>query len=369
MKEAAKIGKPSLMFNLGITLKAYIMNLTLMSSVGDSAIMVMSVQGTFCGMLGAIPAGHVDAFGSLGSVHYAAQDRVAFIKVARFALRSCIFFSALAMLSLMFGADDITEIYFEPNSEAWSVSKRMLWIFPSFLVLNGICGIFMRAYNLKEEYRTRHKDAWLVDGMPIFENLLMAFLSVILLPFLGSDAVWLSFPAAEIICLMIIGLSVFKDAGKITFKLDDWLKVDKKFGEAPTLERAFVSPEEVLIISSEVVDFCKENNFDPIRSTLAGVVTEELLNNIVIHDAKSKELCTAYIRVTFNEVLSIRIFDDNQPFDPRKTMKKIISEPALPDEEKFGLRLVKNITDQYGSFDYQNTAGINTSIINLRHFD
>ena len=56
------------MFNLGVTLKAYIMNLTLLSSAGSAAIMVMSVQGTFCGMLGAIPAGHADAFGSMGGV-------------------------------------------------------------------------------------------------------------------------------------------------------------------------------------------------------------------------------------------------------------------------------------------------------------
>ena len=54
------------------------------------------------------------------------------------------------MLLLMFATDDITEIYFKPSEEAWAISQRMLWLFPSFLVLNGICGIFMRSYNLKE---------------------------------------------------------------------------------------------------------------------------------------------------------------------------------------------------------------------------
>ena len=116
--EAAKIGKPSLTFNIGITLKSYIMNLTLLSSVGTAAIMVMSVQGTVCGMLGAIPTGHADAFGSMGGVHYAAKDRAAFVKSARFALRSCIIFSSVAMLLLMFAADDVTEIFFDPTEEA-----------------------------------------------------------------------------------------------------------------------------------------------------------------------------------------------------------------------------------------------------------
>ena len=105
--ECAKIGKPSLMFNLGITLKSYIMNLTLMSSVGTSAIMVMSVQGTFCGMLGAIPAGHSGAFGSLGSVYYAAKDRNAFIQTCRFALKSVMIFCGISMLALMFASGRI----------------------------------------------------------------------------------------------------------------------------------------------------------------------------------------------------------------------------------------------------------------------
>ena len=368
LKEAAKIGKPSIMFNLGVTLKAYIMNLTLLSSVGTAAIMVMSVQGTFCGMLGAIPAGHADAFGSMGSVHYAAKDRTAFVKSARFALKSCIIFSSIAMLLLMFAADDITEIYFKPTEEAWSISKRMLWLFPSFLVLNGICGFFMRSYNLKEEYRTQHKDAWLVDGMPLFENVTMALLSAAAMPLIGSDAGWLSFPATELICIAIIACTVFKNAGKVTFKLDDWLKINDTFDKRPTLERSFNSMEEVSIISGDVVNFCRANRVEENIATMAGVITEELSNNVLIHGAKSNDYySSSYIRVTLDKNLYIRVYDDNPEFDPRKEMKKIKSKPKKPTEEKIGLRLVKNITDRYGTFDYQNTAGINTSIVELKN--
>ena len=365
--EAVKIGKPSIMFNIGITLKAYIMNLTLLSSVGTAAIMVMSVQGTVCGMLGAIPSGHADAFGSMGGVHYAAKDRTAFVKSARFALRSCILFSSLAMLLLMFAADDITEIYFYSTEEAWALSKRMLWLFPSFLVLNGICSIFTRAYNLKEEYRTQHKDAWLVDGMPLFENVLMALLSAAAMPLIGSDAVWLSFPATEFICIAIIAVTVFKHAGKVTFKLDDWLKINADFDKKPTLERSFNSIEDVSEISGDVVKFCKDNHVEENIATMAGVITEELSNNVLIHGAKSNEYYfSSFIRVTLNKDLYIRVYDDNREFDPRREMKKFESKPNHPEEEKIGLRLVKKITDRYGSFDYQNTAGINTSIVELK---
>ena len=101
---------------------------------------------------------------------------------------------------------------------------------------------------------------------------------------------------------------------------------------------------------------------------LAGVITEELLNNIVIHNIKATEVCNAYIRITSEENLSIRIYDDKYPFDPRKEMERIKLEPAPNAEKISGLRLVKQITDQHGAFDYQNTAGINTSVISLYKF-
>ncbi|MBR1646828.1 MAG: ATP-binding protein [Selenomonadaceae bacterium] len=176
----------------------------------------------------------------------------------------------------------------------------------------------------------------------------------------------MAFPATELICIAIVACTVFKHAGKVTFKLDDWLKINDDFGKMPTLERAFHSPKDAQIISDEVINFCKRNKFNPKVSNFAGVVTEELLSNVVIHGVKSIETCSSYMRVTFDRHLHIRIYDDNREFNPRKEMKKIESEPAPSGEEKIGLRLVKSITDRYGSFDYQNTAGINTSIVELR---
>lgn len=118
----------------------------------------------------------------------------------------------------------------------------------------------MRSYNLKEEYRTQNKDAWLVDGMPLFENVTMALLSAAAMPLIGSDAVWLSFPATELICIAIIACNVFKSAGKITFKLDDWLKINNDFDKIPTLERSFNSVEEISAVSNDVVNFCKKKS-------------------------------------------------------------------------------------------------------------
>ena len=250
-------------------------------------------------MLGALPAGHADAFGSMGGVHYASKDRTAFVKTARFALKSCIIFSSIAMLSLMFAADNITAIYFKPTEEAWNISERMLWLFPSFLVLNGICGIFMRAYNLKEEYRTQYKDAWLVDGMPLFENVMMALLSAAAMPLIGSDAVWLAFPATELICIAIIACTVFKNAGKVTFKLNDRLKISDTFDKQPTLERSFNSAEEVAAVSEDVVNFCKANR---VKFT----VPKTNITRRRISASRSTKICTSEFMTTISNSIRAR---------------------------------------------------------------
>ena len=172
--------------------------------------------------------------------------------------------------------------------------------------------------------------------MPIFENVTMALLAAATVPLIGSDAVWLSFPVTELICISIIACSVFKSAGKVTFKLDDWLKVNDNFGKAPTLERAFSSAEDVTNISAEVVNFCRANRVDENTATAAGVVTEELACNVLLHGVNSNNSCDSYVRVTFNRQLYIRIYDNNSKFDPRSEMKKISSEPARPGDEKSG---------------------------------
>ena len=89
------------------------------------------------------------------------------------------------------------------------------------------------------------------------------------------------------------------------------------------------------------------------------------MNNVATHGAHSSEFYLSYIRVTADENLTLRIYDDNRKFNPKIAMKKIETESGSPAEKKYGLLLVKQITSRYGAFDYQNTAGINTSIVTL----
>lgn len=46
----------------------------------------------------------------------------------------------------------------------------------------------------------------------------------------GRNGVWLAFPAVEIVAIVIIGISVFLEAGQVTFRLEDWMKLPKDFG-------------------------------------------------------------------------------------------------------------------------------------------
>ena len=134
--KSARYGLPALMFNLGVTIKAYIMNITLMSSVGDAAVATMAVQGTLCGILGAIPMGCANAYMALGSMHYGSEDRFALERLSKVAFKKCHHFSAAIMLLLMAGSSLIPSIFFRSYELAWFVAQKMLLLFPSFLIFN-----------------------------------------------------------------------------------------------------------------------------------------------------------------------------------------------------------------------------------------
>ncbi len=204
--KSARMGTPALTFNLGVTAKSYILNITLVGLIGFSGVAAMNVQGSVIGILGAFPMGFASAYMALGSIYFGAKDRAALIYLSRLALKYCIMVSAVIMALLMIGSPILPDMFFEPGEEAYSITERMLLLFPCFIVLNAFIAFIMKAYQFQK------KSEWLVNSMPVLENILMAVLAATTAPIFGIDAVWLSFPAAELICLALVAVSVINYA-------------------------------------------------------------------------------------------------------------------------------------------------------------
>ena len=353
---ASLLGLPSLMFTLGCTAKAYILNRTLILSVGDAAVAAMNVQNSVCALLGSIPAGCANSFIALGSLYFGEHDRRSMETLMKYSVRVGTIISAVATALVMVCSTPIASAFYSVSDQAWTVTRRMLILFPGFLILNTLFNILMKVYQCQQKLT-------LVNVLSVSENLIIALLSAVFTPLIGTDAVWLSFPAGEIICLIVVAASVFIRAGRITFGLDDWMKLNRDFGfkEGECLDFTVASHDDVTSVSERVMDFCLKKGIDKRRAMYSGLCIEEMVCNAVDNGFNDGKNHTIDIRVVTKNGLTLRIRDDCKEFDPEKRL-----EQYVPDKDdvmsNIGVRIVAGLARE---MTYRPIAGINTLLIKL----
>lgn len=354
--EAIVLGLPHLMFTAGCTAKGYIMNVALMHNLGISAVAVMNVQGNICSVVGAIPAGCANAFLELGSIYYGEEDKTSLVTLMKYAMKVGLIISTVAMLMIIFSSDFISAMFFEPDGEAFSISTDMLKIFPSFLVFNVIFCILIKSFQLQGQ-------TLLVNILSFSENIIMAVIAAFFTPIFNADAVWFSFPLAEIICIIIIMVTVFIYAGGVTFNMHDWMRLSKTFGASDdqVMEATITSMEQVINISQKVTDFCIGRGISRRNSNTAGLAVEEMAGNVVTHGFRKNKKNYVDIRIVHKDVLTIRIRDNCPEFDPKKRLKQFSpDDPA----SNIGIKMIAKLSDE---MSYQNTVGTNTLMIKIKN--
>ena len=354
LPEAALLGLPSLMMVIGCTVRGYVMNLTLMSGAGTAAVAAMTVQGNVCAIVGAVPMGCANAFLTMGSIYYGEEDRHSLVSLMRFSLRFGVALSAAVMALLMLFSGPLASLFFAPAEEAWAFTRRMLLLFPSFLVFNTVFCLLQKSYQLQ-------KKTTLINVLSVAEPLIMALFAVTMIGAAGPDAVWLSFPFSEIVCLLVIAVSVMVYTGRLTLSLADWMKLSPDFGASPeeSMEFSVQSMEQVLNLSARVIDFCRKRRIDERRSMLAGLAVEEMAGNVVEHGFRPGETHHVAIRITAKDRLIICVRDDCRAFDPKSRLDQFTPEDVT---RNIGIRMIASMSEE---MNYQCTAGINTLLIRV----
>ena len=356
LPQACVLGLPNLMFTLGNTFKAFVMNHVLQAAGGGTALAVMNVQGNVCAIVGSVPLGAAGAFMSLASVYFGEEDRKSFIEVADICLKYGIIFCAGLMVLLMAASSLIPSMFFSRADAAWNMARRMLLLFPSWLIGNIIFNIFMRAYQCQGEKK-------LVNFLSLMENLLIAGFTAVSVGAIGIDGAWLAFPFAELVCIFIMAMAIRKQTGKFSLDLPVWLRIKPDFGvsEENCLSFTMQNMNDVVNISERVIDFCKARNLPDKISMLAGLSIEEMAGNVILHGfTKDKKHHNVDVRIAIkNDKTTIRVRDDCRSFDPMERLKQF-----TPDDitKNIGIRMIVKLTEEVF---YQNNAGINTLLIRI----
>ncbi len=160
-----------------------------------------------------------------------------------------------------------------------------------------------------------------------------------------------------------MAVSVFIRAGRITFGLDDWMKLNRDFGfkEGECLDFTVASHDDVTSVSERVMDFCLKKGIDKRRAMYSGLCIEEMACNAVDNGFNDGKNHTIDIRVVTKNGLTLRIRDDCKEFDPEKRL-----EQYVPDKDdvmsNIGVRIVAGLARE---MTYRPIAGINTLLIKL----
>lgn len=354
LPEAMHLGLASLMMVSGGAIRGYIMNRMLMVNIGTAAVAAMTVQSTVCAIIGSIPMGSANAFATMGSIYYGEEDKNSFEKLLRFALFFCTLISVTVTALLMLASGNLSSIFFIQYDAAWNVTRRMFLLFPCFLIFNTISGLLLKTYQLQ-------KKTLLVNVISVTEPLVMAVFAVVMIGLIGSDACWLSFPAAEVLSLLAIALSVIVFAKKLPSSTADWMKLDSDFSAEPDqfMEFYLHSMEDVLQISVKVIDFCRKRQVEERKCNVAGLAVEEMAGNVVTHGFSERQKHYVYVRIIAKKRLVICIRDDCKAFNPKLRLEQFTPQDIT---KNVGIRMIASMAEE---MNYQCTGGINSLLIRV----
>jgi anti-sigma regulatory factor (Ser/Thr protein kinase) len=200
----------------------------------------------------------------------------------------------------------------------------------------------------------------LVNIMSFAETTVIGLFTLFAVRYIGSDAAWISNAVVDVLCILVVLLSVLCYTKQFDFSMPALLKLRDDFGAKPDECMTFSATcmDDVVAGSEQAIDFCLKHSYPKKVASHVGLCVEEMAANVLQHGFGKHSLYYADVRiVSSNSGLTVRIRDNCKEFDPRKRIEMF--DPAHP-EKNIGIRIVSNAARQ---IDYYNNAGINTLIM------
>ena len=119
--------------------------------------------------------------------------------------------------------------------------------------------------------------------------------------------------------------------------------------------------DEVLLVSEQVIKFCKNRGLDYRRSFFAGLCLEEMAGNVVNHGfpLDNKEHSMDIRVINIDDKLVLRIRDNCAEFKPAKRAVAMKYDETV---RNIGIKLVYSLVE---TVEYQNLLGLNVLTIRI----
>ena len=356
--EIVKIGAPGAFSSGYQALRGLIVNSLILSFVGTVGISAFTASNSFLCLFWAIPNGMLAVSRMLISVAVGEEDRESLQNVMRIMFfRYLPLMSAIALV-LIAAAVPMTRLYYQDTSDP--VFMMTVWgfrIFPLSMPFSIILMHFVCYAQVSDKKLMMHL-------LPVVDGVLGAAIpTALLIPFMGMISVyWANVINGIATTVIVVGYAWICNR-RFPKNMSELMVIPSKFGvrQEDRLDITVRSMEEVVCVSRQVQNFCREKGVDRRRSYFAALMVEEMAGNIVSHGfRKDDKKHSVDLRIAYkNQDLILRIKDDCIPFDPAERQKIVDPEDIT---KNIGIRMVFSLAQD---IQYQNILGMNALTIRL----
>ena len=354
LREMLRLGLKQLAFNLGNTLKTYIVNIAVLNLAGAAAVAVINVQNSLSSVFGAFPCGNASAYSTLSGIYYGEEDRRSFLSLTKLALIVGVSMTTAITLLMAALSGIIPYAYFPNDKIAFNYSRRMLLIFPCLFIFNAVSTVFFNAHHVQ-------KRLGIVNALSFIAQIMQGLMALLLSMLMGLEGIFIAYPLSELMIVILLYIYGTVKAEKGSSGLVKWTVLSSDLGapDDAVLEHIVNDMDDVINFSERVIDFCTSKGISGKTARIAGLCIEEMAGNVVSYGFTGKHKHTLEIRVAIHNGLVIRLRDNCKEFDPKSRMKQF--DPEDP-AKNIGIRMISRLTD---NITYHNDAGVNTLLIRL----
>ena len=346
------IGFPGAATNVYQAVRGLIVNKLLEAYVGGAGISAFTACNNYLALFWAIPAGFVAVSRMMISVSVGEEDRQTLTDVMRVMFTKYIPLMTAVSAVLMLCAVPETRIFYKDVTDP--VFMMTVWGFRLLPVCMPLAVVAM--------HFTCYGQA---AGRPLllhFTSLMDGFIcvcgfSAILIPVIGMNGLYIANILNGVVIIVIFYMySCFRNR-KLPSNMDELMVIPDDFGVSAgeRMDLTVRNMDEVVTISVQVQEFCRDRGIDMRRSYLAGLAMEEMAGNIVQHGfTKDSRKHTLDVRVVHkNDDVILRLRDDCIPFDPAAISR--IAERGSSGKN-IGIHMIYSIIKD---IEYQNILGLN----------
>jgi Na+-driven multidrug efflux pump/anti-sigma regulatory factor (Ser/Thr protein kinase) len=336
----------------------FILNILIVMYVGSAGLSAYAATQSMMLVVGTVSFGMIQVGRMLMSVSIGEEDRKTLVDVMRVGLCRCIpIITLIAALMIGFAVPLTRLFYRDPADPVYELTVTGFRILPLYIPLS----VFRMQFSC---YAQSSGKEVLSNILALLEGIVcMAFFSAILIRPMGMNGVYWSYPLTGVVCAIVIVLYSVIMRGSFPKKLEQLMVIPDDFGapEDARIDISVQSIDEVIMVSRQVIDFCRNRGIDRRTAFFSGLFLEEMAGNVVEHGfTKDRKPHSVDIRVVHKEDnVILRIKDDCIPFDPEERVE--ILDPSDPVKGA-GIRLVYKMAKD---IKYQNMLGLNVLTIHI----